>query len=222
MHSTATAYCQQKGLLGGTLWYTAARMDELPGVTFQRAARELRAHMQRSQQVMATFMGLSMAALRNYESGAVVAPDARAATAYMLTAEAAGRPDLVKVFGSALHRALGIPEFQSLADMMRAGTPEQTISTEPMNPFEMRMVTTLLACIRGQGPFKEHQESVLKGLIEPSALMSVFPESLRFLKKDSLQDQEALFEKVVAARKMARQKHQKSKTIRSRKERVSA
>jgi hypothetical protein len=52
-----------------------------------------------------------MAALRTYENGKVTAPDAHAATAYMLAAEQAGRSDLVQVFGSALYRAMGIEQF---------------------------------------------------------------------------------------------------------------
>jgi hypothetical protein len=58
---------------------------------------------------MATSLGLSMAALRNYESGRVIAPGARAGYAYMMAAEASERPDLAQVFRSALDRALGIP-----------------------------------------------------------------------------------------------------------------
>jgi hypothetical protein len=36
-----------------------------------------------------------------------------------------------------------------------------------VNPFEERMITALLAWIRGQGPFKKYQESVLHALARP-------------------------------------------------------
>jgi len=76
-------------------------------MTFQQATRELRAALRLSQQAMASYLGLSLAALRNYESGIVKHPDARAAYAYM---KIAGRPEAVRVFELALCRALGIPE----------------------------------------------------------------------------------------------------------------
>jgi transcriptional regulator with XRE-family HTH domain len=78
------------------------------GIMIQRAARLLRAYLHLSQQAMATALGLSMGALRNYESGAVTAPNARAATAYMMAAARAGRPDLAEVFRDALHRSCGL------------------------------------------------------------------------------------------------------------------
>jgi len=88
-------------------------------MTFSQAARKFRAHLKRSQQSMATFLGVSFAALRTYENGKVGAPDARALAAYMFAAETYGRPDLAEVFGSALHQALGLGKRESMSAAMR-------------------------------------------------------------------------------------------------------
>jgi hypothetical protein len=76
--------------------------------TYQVAARELRRHLHLSQQGMATCLRLSMGAVRNHESGAVEAPDARSAAAYMLGAGRAERWDLAQIFRLALYRALDV------------------------------------------------------------------------------------------------------------------
>ena len=150
-----------------------------------------------------------MAALRNYENGTVAAPDARAAAAYMLTAQLGGRPDLAQVFQSALHRTMGISEVEppkTLRDMMKA--PAETLLLESMNHFEKRLVATLLACTRGQGAFKKYQKSVFQALMRPYNIP--IPDSLRFLERETLAEQVLAFEKA------------KTKTRQPRKERVSA
>jgi transcriptional regulator with XRE-family HTH domain len=200
-------------------------MVEPRDTTFQHAARELRDHLHRSQQSMATFLGLSMAALRNYESGAVTAPDARAATAYLLAAEMSDRLDLVEVFGSALHQAMGIeePSFRKrieelpegggdlenlriLAQMgqLRTHPLAKTLFIEPVNDFEKRMITALLACIRGQGPFKKYQKSIYQALASPWALIDEYAEPLRLLKREGLQDQLMTFKKAIASKSQTR------------------
>lgn len=163
------------------------------GLTFQQAARELRAHLKRGQQSMATFIGITMAALRTYESGKVAAPDARAATAYLLAAEACGRPDLVGVFGSALHRALGL---KSLAYWANEGI-SKTLFYGTVNHFEERMIKALLACLRAQGPFRQYRESVLQALAKPWLRVDQYPESLRFIEREELEDQLIAFEKAM-------------------------
>jgi transcriptional regulator with XRE-family HTH domain len=182
---------------------------EPQGMTFQQAAQEFRAHLGRSQQSMATFLGVSMAALRTYESGAVAAPDARAATAYMLAAETCDRPDLVEVFGSALRQALGLNDRSlSAADYLANRVEEsrlQTLFFEAVNPFEERMITALLACIRGQGPFKKYQESILQALARPWLHVDRFSKSLRFLPRDSAEDQLTAFENAMKSQPPAGQ-----------------
>ena len=160
---------------------------------------------------MATFLGLSMAALRNHESGAVMTPDARTALAYMMTAEASDRPDLAQVFRVALDRVMGVP-VQTLADLMREPNEMKTFFMESMNLFEKRLVTILLACIRGQGPFKKYQKSVFKALLQPYhfAISDNALESLKSFNRETLQDQLMAFEKA------------KIRKRQSRKERVSA
>src|SRR4030095_13360935 len=74
---------------------------------------------------MASSLRLSMAALRNYESGATKAPDGRAIVAYMIAAKECGRSDLMLVFQAELHRALGIPEGYTIAikkQIIRSGS----------------------------------------------------------------------------------------------------
>jgi transcriptional regulator with XRE-family HTH domain len=78
-------------------------------MTLKQAACKLRAHLGFSQQDMAAWLRLSMGAVRNYESGAVRAPNARAAAAYLMAAEGNGRPDLATVFQVALQDAVGLP-----------------------------------------------------------------------------------------------------------------
>lgn len=76
-------------------------------MTVKEAARELRAELKYSQQTMASTLGISMAALRNYESGAVANPDARAALAYLQAAQTCGRADLAGAFESKFGEAIG-------------------------------------------------------------------------------------------------------------------
>jgi hypothetical protein len=170
-------------------------MTEQQGLTFQQAARELRAIAKKSQPNMAAFLGLSTPALRKYESGSTTAPDARACVAYMMTAELSGRPDLVQIFGSALRRVMGI-EAPSLVEWMRNPPAQKKLLMEPVNYFEERMTRALLACIRGQGPFKKYQNSVLQTLAMPSYEVDLLRESLQFLPREELEEQLATFDKV--------------------------
>jgi transcriptional regulator with XRE-family HTH domain len=75
---------------------------------FHQAARELRTCLNRSQQSMATELGISIAALRNYESGATD-PEPRAIAAYLIAAKNACLIELEDVFRSSLQDALGYP-----------------------------------------------------------------------------------------------------------------
>ena len=79
-----------------------------PDFNFQTGTRELRVLLGRSQQAMATSLGLSMGALRNYEAGKVW-PEARAAAAYMMAAHAAGAGALALVFADVLESIVGTP-----------------------------------------------------------------------------------------------------------------
>ena len=60
------------------------------------AVRLLRRHRRMSQQAFATELGISMAALRNYESGRI--PGLKAMLLLWNNAEEANRPDLCGVF----------------------------------------------------------------------------------------------------------------------------
>jgi hypothetical protein len=180
-------------------------VSEPHGLTFQQAAREFRAHLKKGQQSMAKFLGISMAALRTYENGAVAAPDARAATSYMLAAETCDRPDLVGVFGLALRQALGLDKRGSMPVASTADAAEylarvavkygsRTLFFEAVNPFEERMIAALLACLRAQGPFRQYRESVLQALAKPWLRIDRYPESLRFLPREEMEDQVVAFE----------------------------
>jgi hypothetical protein len=74
---------------------------------------------------MASYLGISIAALRNYESGQVQHPDAKAAFAYM---RIAGLHRLFRTFELALHRALGVPDEYEFLIRRRDPTGE-----EPLN-----------------------------------------------------------------------------------------
>jgi transcriptional regulator with XRE-family HTH domain len=166
-------------------------------LTVQQAARELRAHCQKSQQAMATFLGMSIAALRNYESGAVTEPDPRQACVYMMAADGFDRPDLAEVFRSVLRRSIGVQEQKpkNLAEFMKG--PFETASTlfmGSMNSFEERLVAVLLGCVRGQGPYKKYQESVFEALWRPFGI-PLSDEDLRLLKRETLEDELAVFKK---------------------------
>jgi transcriptional regulator with XRE-family HTH domain len=88
--------------------------------TFAGAARELRKHMGKSQQSMAGFLGISMASLRNYEGGSTAVPEARAAVAYMLLADASRRPDLVEFFRSVMYHGLGLEKPETRKQWLEA------------------------------------------------------------------------------------------------------
>jgi transcriptional regulator with XRE-family HTH domain len=77
-------------------------------ISFQQAARELRAHLGYSQQRMATELQMSMGAVRNYESGAVE-PTPRALAAYLWEAKWRHLGALENLFRSRLQEALGKP-----------------------------------------------------------------------------------------------------------------
>jgi hypothetical protein len=129
--------------------------------TIQSAARALRAHQLRSQQSMATALGLSMGALRNYESGAVTKPEPRPLYAYMRQAIGSGRDDLAAVFRRALNETLGIP------DDWRG-----QLGVEPLSSFESVMVTAMLMSVRRRPPFEKFQKQVFRALEEPCRLLA--------------------------------------------------
>jgi transcriptional regulator with XRE-family HTH domain len=124
-------------------------------MTIQEAARELRAHMKESQQAMATGLGLSMGAVRNYESGAVAVPEARPLYAYMLTAETGGRPDLAAVFRSAFYDVVNRNDYSN-----------GHLAVEPTNAFEEILVAALLAVVRKEG-FEKLRVPLLETLVAP-------------------------------------------------------
>src|SRR5215813_2916338 len=76
----------------------------------QNAARTLRGRLKMSQQAMATRLNLSMAALRNYESGATESPDPRPLYAYMMEAEKSEEKELAATFRHALYESLNMPD----------------------------------------------------------------------------------------------------------------
>jgi len=73
----------------------------------RKACRKLRSSVKQSQQSMAASLGISMAAIRNYESGKSK-PDARALAAYMAMADVVQLPELAVLFGKALEQRLGM------------------------------------------------------------------------------------------------------------------
>ncbi len=125
-------------------------MKEQPVTPVQDAARRLRSGLGLSQQAMATALGLSMGALRNYESGFSKAPDARALYAYTLIAEADGFPDLATVFRAAFYEATNLRD-----------CADGRLAYEPGNAFEQIMVASLLAVLRGRKGFQKYQRPVL-------------------------------------------------------------
>ena len=100
-----------------------------------------------------------MGALRNYESGAVALPDARALYQYMAKAELAGWEDLAKVFRTAL-----------LGMMGAADRPGDLAVLKPVNELEHLILTATLATFRGQGPYRKHQKRLFNALKEPVRL----------------------------------------------------
>jgi len=136
-------------------------MAEPQPPTIQDAARELRKHLRLSQQAMATQLGLSMGALRNYEYGGVADPDARALHAYTMAAELGDRPDLAAVFREALYRGMGSSD-----------PSNGHLYIEPKDEFERVLITALLASIRGIGEFQRFQIPVLESLNKPVQTLS--------------------------------------------------
>lgn len=127
----------------------------------QDAARELRKHLRLSQQAMATQLGLSMGALRNYEAGSVTTPDAKALFAYLMTAQFGDRPDLAALFREALNREIG---------SLDASNGQLYI--EPKDEFERVLITALLASIRGMGDFRRFQIPVFEALNKPLQILN--------------------------------------------------
>jgi transcriptional regulator with XRE-family HTH domain len=127
----------------------------------QQAVRELRKHQQRSQQAMATALGLSMGALRNYESGTVTTPDPRPLYAFLMQAEGSQRPDLAAVFRCELNKALNIPDQWDGA-----------LGIEPRNRVEHVLINAMLRSIRAHDPrFVRFRDGVFRALAEPCRLV---------------------------------------------------
>lgn len=124
--------------------------------TIQAAARALRSHLRMSQQSMATKLGLSMGALRNYESGLVKTPEPRPLYAYLLESESCERPDLASVFRRELYHVLAIPDEWS-----------GHLPIEPRDSFEQVLVAAMLASIRRDEGFAKFQQPVFRALEAP-------------------------------------------------------
>jgi transcriptional regulator with XRE-family HTH domain len=121
------------------------------------AARTLRARQQISQQMMAGVLGLSMGAIRNYEAGAVPAPEPRPLYAYLSTAASAGERELAAVFRRAFYEAMHITDAW-----------DAQLEIEPVNEMERLLVAATLAACRSLTGFEEFREPVVKTLEEPS------------------------------------------------------
>ena len=81
-------------------------------MTIDKAVRTLRAYLGKSQQVFATELCISMAALRNYEKGQHQ-PQAKALFAFHKTALLAGRQDLAEYFFLAAVESLNLDDIGS-------------------------------------------------------------------------------------------------------------
>jgi transcriptional regulator with XRE-family HTH domain len=127
----------------------------------REAARDLRAHLGRTQQAMAGDLGLSMGALRNYERGTVATPEPRPLYAYMMAAELSQRPDLAAIFRSALYKVLEISD-----------SSDGILSIEPRDDFERVLIAAMLSSIRGAGPFAKFQGPVFSALVKPCKLLN--------------------------------------------------
>jgi transcriptional regulator with XRE-family HTH domain len=126
----------------------------------QSAARELRARAQFSQQLMAQALGLSMGAVRNYESGAITAPDPRPLYAYRQAATNLGHPDLAIVFRRAL------------SDALSANDPwDGQLQTEPTGAVQTLLVAAVLASLTENGKFSRFREPVLTALRGPMRML---------------------------------------------------
>lgn len=90
-----------------------ARLATGQDLNMSAATRELRAHLRYSQQAMASFLGVSMGAVRNYECGAVE-PEAGPIAKYLAAADDAGLDDLVDFFYIRLQRRLGLKNHEIL------------------------------------------------------------------------------------------------------------
>jgi len=77
-------------------------------MTIQKAARQLRSHLGLSQQAMANKLEISFAALRNYETGAVMTPGPRALSRYMILARQAHLVGIERAFYEAFFLHCGV------------------------------------------------------------------------------------------------------------------
>jgi transcriptional regulator with XRE-family HTH domain len=103
-------------------------------MTVNEAARALRQHVGKTQQVFATELGLSLRAYQAYEQKQV--PDPRPLLTLQYAAEEAGRIDLAQVFRRAFRENVG-----SHGEMFVTG-----------DEFEATAVSILLGCIHELSP----------------------------------------------------------------------
>jgi transcriptional regulator with XRE-family HTH domain len=132
-------------------------MEEKQGMTIRQAARELRSRLGLSQQAMATRLEASMAAIRNYESGATLKPEAGILQRYGTLAIFTRNADLAEVFEIALGNALGIrqEEWKMLRYLNRATDEERTI------------LAAALATLRGEAAYRRYREPLVNALRKP-------------------------------------------------------
>jgi transcriptional regulator with XRE-family HTH domain len=121
-------------------------------VTVNEAVRALRQLSQKSQQVFATELGMSIRALHNYEQ--FKRPEAGQLFRFERAAVDAGRLDLARVFRQALEQDLGIVP------------PGEIAVFNARDDFEMIAISTLLLCIRGQ---TEAARPVIEALVRALA-----------------------------------------------------
>jgi hypothetical protein len=119
-------------------------------MTINEAVRELRRRSEKSQQVLATELGLSLSAYQRYEQTQL--PEARALGRFLLLAEREGWRDLAREFQEALMQDL------------RTGLDQGIFATA--NAFESVAVTALLFLIRtGEPPIRTVVEAMANASI---------------------------------------------------------
>ena len=126
-------------------------------LTIQWAARELRSRLGLSQQAMATRLEVSMAAIRNYESGKTLKPDIGVLSRYDLIAKFSRNPDVAEVFSDATGEAMKIPR-----DKWRMIQYLNHVTDE-----EGTILAAALATLRGEPPYRRYRETLVEALKKP-------------------------------------------------------
>jgi len=128
-------------------------------MTVNEAVRQLRAHLQQTQQQFASELRMSISGLQNYERAQM--PEPPQLSIFLDCAHKAGRPDLERVFWEALQRSHAIPQ----SWLFYGGPfPSSSLPRQPDDWYEREAFWALRTCLSGDRDLKDFASRVIASL----------------------------------------------------------